>query len=1171
MSVSCPNMSSPEWKVLVGITKDKDAATKIWLERGQTLDGIERRSVIEQAIGLDKYNPADRNLPELMARLDSYNEKNNTSHKLKAGALGKAVFEVNYDARRVGQLKEVTGSNRLKDIKEDTDGGLIVDGRKLSKEESDSLRNILGMAPELPNLDFDKLMDESESSVFDLADKEVFDEFVGDYADTELTVDGDVDTVGKAIKSGMKRLLDMQRNLERALAGADSDKAEVLREKIDHIGQLLSKRQEKAALMQMYDVIHEELLSKAAQHAKDFHDNPDNFGYSDWLDLQNNIILAESINEDLSYVAEISKDPETGKAFAKDPDFDAASDKASKDISKAKKFLRRMDESFVEKFGNDHALTADQINNLKENIDYDTSFIGRWVTPLRALKDPTANVVYNLVNSAKTDSHTYVYEHVGKLRNAYENMINSGFKDTKAFYELDDNGVPTGYISSDYKWGEYYAKEEAMIEKVNEIADRKGSSRRPPNSEILNLSKDKQKQIKDIYKKFRKENMIKKGKFYEPNPAKNTEHAANMKNPAYAEFHKAMMENIDNIHDNKMLPPSYGANPKYRFRAPQIRKTTMQTLTKSNSLLQGLKTAGRDVLMDAGLSKDTTDTDYIQDSSDTSKVDDDIILDVNGNPAKITPVHYTKKLDNMTDLSTDIMSGMAVYTEMASNFFHMNSIVPELSFIQHRMMERKIKAGKFGDKIKAGNESATYAAVRDFIDANVYGKVSADPTIVNVAGREINLDKATKKFIDYARKVNLFMNIPTAVSGHIKGGIIDAKVDDWAGHRTSQESANKASLELWKNMPDMVAEAGARFKKNPLNQLVERMGIDKSIREQYKNMDIETRAGRVDSSDLIYGIYSVPDFKVKTKLMLSMMDNTRIVDGEVLNKRQFKVKHPDKKWSDYQDMALRNAYESSDGIMKVKDSFATMGFKDFKNFNEVENALKRTLDLEAAKYSGTVTSLDRTALGRRLAGTAVMMHRNWMVSGLVDRLQADQTDPLTGEKIIGSYRGTTRYMKNTLKDIGQSKEFIKSFSQNWDKLTQPEKVAVYKTALDAGFALLTYGLARLAQEAFDDEPEDSHMAHYTAYQMNRLFMEQSAFLNPKSIIDLLNSPTAMTNWTASIGDVFDIFSLDDLESGPYEGFTKAERAIIKKSMMKNIYEMSEMKNKNRYFQSQVMN
>jgi len=55
-----------------------------------------------------------------------------------------------------------------------------------------------------------------------------------------------------------------------------------------------------------------------------------------------------------------------------------------------------------------------------------------------------------------------------------------------------------------------------------------------------------------------------------------------------------------------------------------------------------------------------------------------VIADFEGNQVRKLPVYYTKKLEDMNDLSTDIVSTMSAYISMATEYKYLNDVIDEL-------------------------------------------------------------------------------------------------------------------------------------------------------------------------------------------------------------------------------------------------------------------------------------------------------------------------------------------------------------------------------------------------------------------------------------------------------------------------------------------------------------
>jgi hypothetical protein len=124
---------------------------------------------------------------------------------------------------------------------------------------------------------------------------------------------------------------------------------------------------------------------------------------------------------------------------------------------------------------------------------------------------------------------------------------------------------------------------------------------------------------------------------------------------------------------------------------------------------------------------------------------------------------------------------------------------------------------------------------------------------------------------------------------------------------------------------------------------------------------------------------------------------------------------------------------------------------------------------------------------------------------------------------------------------------------------------------DAAITMVVWIVARAFNKMVDDDPNPDLFDHYMAFFLNRILMEQGAFWNPTEIPNILNSPSAAMSIVDDMASFLELMTdWSEIERGPYKGMTKFQRALIKSSLFKNIYQLPHIEESNRYLKSQII-
>ena len=786
-------------------------------------------------------------------------------------------------------------------------------------------------------------------------------------------------------------------------------------------------------------------------------------------------------------------------------------------------------------------------NELLESAVGDLNFIQLNFGSLRNANDEALRMVYKMVWDIHNNTHFETLEKGKSLMDLQLELEKTGVE-TKAIHETY-NGKKTGFIISKENWGEYYIKREEVRNKIAKELGHESYS-------DIDFSEANNAEVEKYYKRyielFRRKYEKETNEGWIPMPPKNVEFEKLMKNEAFKNYYNAftlMMKEARGY-----LPSKYRSSKSTQLMMPQIRKDMMQTLKDKEGAI--LKQIGSRMVESFVTTED--DTEFGTTALDNSGA----IRDVNGNIAKLVPVHYVTKIKNTNDLSNDATSMAVKFYEMAANFGNASKDIDKLLIIQRAIGNRTFES-KNGKDGGTGLESNAYKALDQFLDSFIYGKFK-DKWEFKIPGtnKVVNATKIADKLANFVRANNLFMNIPTTISGYTKAGI-DSFIDKVVGNYTSIESSLWAEKEFDLHLSDILSNIGKRKKSGKVPLMFEYNGIFSDISETFHRLDHKSRFGRATSDDLIYSTYAIADVRIKGKLALSVYDNYRLVDGKFISKNQFKRKYgtTNKKWSDYKGTTLYDAYEVKNGKFQVKPEYSKIVT------TELRNTVRSIIKQRGSAIDGQLTQLDRPAIMKSVMGRYIMLHRGWLVSGLSERWKKKGINYTTGEIEEGFYRSFAKTVGTMLTTKGNIKQKISV----WNTLDDFQKMNTIKTLLDLSFSALVIGMSVVVNALVDDNDEDDWWIQYLGYQMSRIRLEQVALTSPTEFASILNSPTAMTNLTDTIGSFFKLATdWDKIEYGAYEDMYRIQRAMIKNSLLKNLWELQAPEQKNKFLRSQVL-
>jgi hypothetical protein len=777
-------------------------------------------------------------------------------------------------------------------------------------------------------------------------------------------------------------------------------------------------------------------------------------------------------------------------------------------------------------------------------------------------------IIFNSIANVKR----FTVQKGNDLVKLQDQMFRSGGK-IEDLIEIDKNGKYTHYFVQEYKWSEYY---KAMNETKSQIAEALGFEDYNQIQKVF-LTPDQLKLQKTLWGKFYSQHTAKKKITTDqglplditvPNDSyKDPRFAQAMKNPATKAYYEELIRSKKEAVDK--LPVQYRSN-RVVYMVPPILKSTLDRLTnKEQSFLSRVAQLGREALF-----IDQDETQFGQ-------------LNVLNN--KMVPIHFTRPLENLTDLSFDVARSVTLFSEMAENFQEMNKIAGPLGSLQYSLAERNYFTDKKGTQRKKGIESKEYQALETLLDTHIFGiernALASAPIPENkvtkalgIEGKQFSWSKASQRFAGFIRNNNLALNFPTSLSGWLKGSG-DSIIEDQIGLYTTNESKNWARVEFSMNLFDVLGQVGKTTQTNKMHLIMQEnevVDINKMLSDTTRNRATRTLLNR----DLLYVTFATGDYGLKGRITLSIYDNYRLHNGQFMTRAKFfektaaekKVennsahqKEMSAKWKELREQSLYNAYEVIDGKLQIKPEFE-------KYINKtLLNSVKGKVDHVTTYIDGTLSKTDKGKLARTIAGDFLLMHRGWFI-GLVDtRFKRESTNMLTEEQEIGTYRATlgflyTAFYKTLIKDkAGLSAAFA-----TWNTLSPAKKRGVMKTGLDLLYLNIVAFLAALMNTAADEGDDDDWTLQFTAYQLNRLLLEQGSAWSPKELIQMIDEPVVGARMIKDLLDIKEAFNFDEVyEAGMYKDKSHGQKWWMKKLPTRNLYEMQYPELKNRFIKKMV--
>lgn len=622
---------------------------------------------------------------------------------------------------------------------------------------------------------------------------------------------------------------------------------------------------------------------------------------------------------------------------------------------------------------------------------------------------------------------------------------------------------------------------------------------------------------------------------------------------------KELYNEITNIMNEAMSFISFLTNSNENMM-PQIEARFMQVLNRKDGILNKLKYA----VEDFAITKED-DLDFVKEFSTMP----------NGDPIKVIPTRFITPLEDTNSISTDAVSAVVQFYNMAANYKNMSAKQDEVELMLNLLKQLSIRTSK---ELKGPGSTNVYKQSQLLVDRLMYGR-NKTPIEDNVLGYDINFGKALDIVRGFVTKVNLSGNlwsIGTSFFTDATYTTLEAKM----GRYFDLEDLNFAKSEFARELPNMMQNIG---NPNPKGRLPYLLMLNQVVKDNKKLFD------RLDQSQVLRSInqnfwfagYTQSDYTVKSHTLLSIYHNYRLVDNEgFMSKQQYidKFYSNDRKKGavEFKQLTttLYDAYiELPNGDVVVDDKYKQL-ITD-KLLNDVRNRI----EIISKRIDGTIREVDKAAVHANAMASYLVLHRNFMISALHDRFKPKQynLDLQTIEE--GYYRSTGRFLKNV---IANRHFAIKQLLADYNNMQEYEQYAVRRVLNELVLIAASTAVALTIASIVDgDDDYDTWLTQSITYLAMRSAFEFRTMYNPFEFMALIKSPTAALNWFDNISSFINLVNLFSyignrtpftiIDRGVYKGMPVILKNIIKVTPFKSIVEAQDPKSKRNYLQNQLMN
>lgn len=331
-----------------------------------------------------------------------------------------------------------------------------------------------------------------------------------------------------------------------------------------------------------------------------------------------------------------------------------------------KEFIKRFRGSLVGSVVKGEVFTELMFDRLLIEADKDIGFAEKYLFSMSNSSDLMLRLIEQPIKEAQWKKRQEINELSKNLMKLQENLEANGHK-TSFMHKLDADGKTTHYWVTPTDVSGY---ETALTDLEDSLTAEYGHPvKGNPKAHLWFKTRD---------------NWIKENTDDEGNPK-----ASKFPSKEYNSWDASQKEFYNAIIAYKKEMMSYlPENKQDLYLAPQYRKDFMEVIKDSRSITEGLQRF-----------KTLTGDQFIDRESDDMYGVRETVKGFDGREIERLPVYYTNKLDDAGQLSTDVVSSMLIYADMAVGYRNMNEIVDIMEIGRDMMRDRKIGETKGGRKI----------------------------------------------------------------------------------------------------------------------------------------------------------------------------------------------------------------------------------------------------------------------------------------------------------------------------------------------------------------------------------------------------------------------------------------------------------------------------------------
>ena len=770
-------------------------------------------------------------------------------------------------------------------------------------------------------------------------------------------------------------------------------------------------------------------------------------------------------------------------------------------------------------------ITAEEI---LQEATHDISFLSRWFDSAGESNSLLLQAIDQIKKQRDFSKEERVNDIKRDLLASLKELEDAGIYDTEWMYAKDAEGNLTGYYLTKIDWSKYYKNRNKVFNELKEKYK-------------LNTT---QADLEGYYKERN----------------------------AWLDANTTREDDGKRTPDNKYLNEDFPeeGTPKRKFldKVTKLKEELDSYLPEGTikpnkivmirkSLIERVKDASNPTEIGKQFWEATKDA-WMYRSDDTEYGNKHEKLNFNGQKIMTLPIFFTKKGDNesMNDISTDTVSSMIAYANMAINYNEMNQVIDGLEVLKYYLnnnfsiTKTDSKGNAILEKInilgreaenkvfKPKNDLKILQRLQDYYDMQIYGRYMRDE------GEIWGISKAKlANNINLLTSINMLgLNMLAGIS-NVATGTVMMRIESFAGEYYNEKDTIYADKEYAKALPEYIAEIGKRIKTNKLSLFDELFNVQQNFEKEINGVDahLKTRFGQIFGTGLLFTMNNAGEHWMQNRTALALAHKYKMKDanGKETNLWEaLEVKYIDENdHSKGAKLVIKEGYTKPDG-----SEFTTQSMFKFSRMSAAINE----------RMHGIYNQADKSAIQSLAIGRMAIIFRKWVKPAMNRRFTKAKYSMDMDREVEGYYNTLGTFLWDSIIDLKNGKV---NFLAAYKNLTDTEKTNITRALTEMGH-LLILSIFLACMDWGGDKKNRPWAMKMLEYQARRLYSELGSMTpGPQIIGEGLKIMKAPMAGISIIDGFLDIFGLllpynysqnpeNLVKGGEYKGHTKAYKLFF---------------------------